>query len=408
MPVSRAIQKLMDEADSISRRSKPTAQDKLRHSYLLTKIASLRAESGHASSFSASEDYRATEFRARLVNAWRLIAKGELPISEIRANQESGLATITNANNAAGGAFVPVQFLFSDLQVALAAHDPLFDADKVTLITTKNGNTVEMPMLSDVSQKAVPVTEAASDTTYTNLASVGNAENNTFMYRTPKIKTSMEFGEDVFADFQVSILERAFTERIARGVGADMIAGNSAGHIKGIIPSLESLGVVPVTAAGSGSDDGGSGTGANSIGSQDIRNLYFSVNSAYRNSPKAAWLMNDTVLLAIAGLRDKQNHLLNLVQYDGNGQPRIFGKPVYVSPSCPNIATSASGPVLFGDLSRWVTRQVPGDNYVRRYTQAPGLAENALVAWSCFARYGGQLLAIDPAYSPINYLQMHS
>ena len=74
--------------------------------------------------------------------------------------------------------------------------------------------------------------------------------------------------------------------------------------------------------------------------------MYYSVDSAYRSSPKAAWLMNDTTLQQLAGVVTKMGlPLINVV----NGVPTLHGKPVKVSPSMDDV-TNGGYPVLFGAL----------------------------------------------------------
>jgi len=404
---TRQIDSLFQEMRTIEKRGNPTPADKLRHSALLSQVACLR----RANTKGPGTDFAHAEYRRKVLAQWQEIAKypeNDLSplLNEFRDTQTAGAATITGTTQSAGGVFVPIQFLYVEIQNQLAAHDALFDSDKVSLLLTNSGSTLELPIVSDVSEFATPVAEAASDSGYSNLALVGNAENNVFSYRSGKIAVSIEFGQD--AEAFVSSIENFFAGRIARGVGRDLVTGNSAGHIRGLLPSLESLGVPFTTASGSAADDGSASTGANSIGSADLHNLFSSVNSAYRNSPKCAWLMADTTLLAIASLRDKMGAQLGLVKYDGDGQPRLFGKPIYISPSLPSIAPSAQGVVIFGDLSRWITRAVPRTNYVQRFSEIPGIAEQGKVCFEAFARYGGQLLATDSSASPISYLSMFS
>jgi len=49
-------------------------------------------------------------------------------------------------------------------------------------------------------------------------------------------------------------------------------------------------------------------------------------------------------------------------------------------------------PVVFGDVSHWLTRHAGSSDYVKNYRELPGVLEKGLTAWSCFSRWGGQLL----------------
>jgi HK97 family phage major capsid protein len=344
-----------------------------------------------------------SETRKRLIESYRMIARGE----EIRAVQTAGFGTVHYSNNS-GNSFVPTSFMYSGLQNSAKMHSPLFDSDKVTFGRTDKGNPTQVPLADDTSEVATVVGEAVSDTDYETIQGATQIMNYTFMYRTPKISTTIEFDQDAFlADTQVSILENFFAERIARGVSAHLLNGNGSGKPLGLLPSLDANGVFPISAAGSSENDGiVSNTGANSIGSRDLQNLYHSVDVAYRNSPKAAWIMADTTLLSIEALVDKYGNQLELIKYV-NGGPTLFGKPVYSDPNMAAIAPSAAT-VIFGDLGRWFTRYVPSAGFITRYFEVPGLAENGEMAWTANGRFGGCLLSNASVQTPINYLRQHS
>jgi hypothetical protein len=64
-------------------------------------------------------------------------------------------------------------------------------------------------------------------------------------------------------------------------------------------------------------------------------------------------------------------------------------------------------PVVFGDLSHWLTRHANGADYVRNYRELPGVVEYGLTAWSCFSRWSGQLLSSNGSRPPISYIRNH-
>jgi len=143
----------------------------------------------------------------------------------------------------------------------------------------------------------------------------------------------------------MEMFKKFAADRIARKVGKLLINGNGVNTILGLVPSLAALGVTPVTAVGSAGNSGGAEDGSNSIGSKDVATLYYSVNEAYRNSPKAAWFMNDGTRAYLAQIVSKQG--VPLVQWQGP-EAYIFGKPVKVCPGMDSIGASKS-PVVFGD-----------------------------------------------------------
>jgi HK97 family phage major capsid protein len=411
------------EANAITKKAVISKNDEMRFKFLMQKISVLKSGAMTADEFRFAQvndelirqgkrqiiPSSVSPERRAIANVYKklALATDEDFGRELRAVQQAGVATLANPSVAAGGAFVPVKFLFTELQVALKKADPLYNPNVCTVLQTETGNSLQIPLVSDVSVDAAQVGEAQSDTTATNLAELSGQMSNTFMYRTPKFRTSYEFLQDA-SDVAVSMIEDFFVDRLYRGVGADLINGNKGtAGINGIIPQLETLGVTPVTAVGSASNDGNAAhNGTNSIGTDDLAALYSSVDAAYRASAKCGWLMNDNTFLFLQQLKDQVGFPISIIKYDTvTGWPTIFNKPVQISPSMPNIGASNT-PIIFGALDRWLTRIVP--SHVIRYQEAPGLVEAAVCAWSCFARFGGTLLATDPNASPLNYIRNHS
>jgi HK97 family phage major capsid protein len=232
-----------------------------------------------------------------------------------------------------------------------------------------------------------------------------------YTYSTDRWDVSMEAVQDLQGALSISNLAlRVFSSRLARGIGRDLLTGDASGNQPlGLLTALSNIGVPPVTAVGSSANTGGVETGANSIGSIDFANLVADLDSAYLDSPKAAFIMNRTTLGAVNAIVDKQGHPAEIVQYV-DGQPFILGIPVKISPSMEGIGPS-NIPVLLGDFSYWATRIVTADDNVglRVYREANGLIENGNVGLGCFTRAGGALLYHDTGSpAPFAILRCHS
>jgi HK97 family phage major capsid protein len=345
------------------------------------------------------------EQRAK-ADAWQLAVKVVSERRDVNESEGNILARI-GSYNSLGGTFVPTEFL-SDVYAAQATHDALFDEDAVTYYESSTGRVAQVPLYGDIEAEAVQIDEAADSTSVeTNINVPGQANVGVYSFRSPLWRLPMEALQDVEAmGGAMEIFKKFAADRIARGVGKKLINGNGVGTILGLIPALAALGVTPTTAVGSANNTGGSETGANSIGSQDIAKLYYSVNEAYRNSDKAAWFMNDSTRTYLAQLVSKQG--VPLVWWSGP-EAYIYGRPVKICPGMNNIGASNS-PVVFGDGSYWMTRCVRDDlNYVQLVKEAPGLIEKGLVGFRMFARYGGALLYNDKnSPAPFGVLQNHS
>ena len=83
------------------------------------------------------------------------------------------------------------------------------------------------------------------------------------------------------------------------------------------------------------------------------------------------WATFLAVVKAISTTGDGTSTAAYVLPKDDRGHYLLFGKPVYISPSMPDIAFSPtpSMPILFGDWSRFLIRHVPTEAVVRRYEE---------------------------------------
>jgi HK97 family phage major capsid protein len=150
--------------------------------------------------------------------------------------------------------------------------------------------------------------------------------------------------------------------------------------------------------------------GVATLGSDDFQAAIAAIDSAYLESPKAAWIMNRRTLAAVANIKSSTGQPIGLVQYV-DGKPFILGIPAKVSPSMPDMGASNVS-VILGDFQYWLTRLVvSGENNIglKTYFEGPGLAENGNVAVNCFVRADGALLYTDNGSpAPFQPIQHHS
>jgi HK97 family phage major capsid protein len=333
------------------------------------------------------------------VRAWKAVAeKRDMSEGSIipRIGTYSGL-----------GFFVPTDF-FPQVFGAMKAHDALFDPENVTFISSTNGRPLPVPTYDDTEIVASVVSEAGSQTSV-DIDATNQAVLGAYSYSTPRFVCSLEAFDDTEGGVNIIDMFKKFSAgRLARGIGADLVVGSGSGKTLGLIPSIEALGVAPVSAAGSSANTGGTESGASSIGTDDFIAALNTLDDAYANSPKCAWLMNKKTLANVSGIKNKMGDLLNFVKYV-DGVPTILNIPVKICPSMDNIGVS-NVPVVLGDLSYWATRLIVDDiSGIKIYREAPGLIENGNVGFRTFVRAHGALLYSGvAAQSPFIYIRNHS
>jgi HK97 family phage major capsid protein len=170
------------------------------------------------------------------------------------------------------------------------------------------------------------------------------------------------------------LLTDLFGERLGRTANEVLTTGTGSGQPNGI-----------VTAASTGL----TAASATAITSDELIDLFHSVDPAYRASPKCRWMFNDSTLAAIRKLKDGQGNYLWQMGDVRTGEPDMFlGKAYSVNQAMADIATGNSS-VLFGDLSRYVVRKVRGFQVM---TLRERYAENFQVGMVGFKRFDGELL----------------
>jgi HK97 family phage major capsid protein len=406
---TRGLSLLIQEASALSNKPNWTKQDERRNAFLLSAIAAVKAgatleevDNDHMNEMRAAngvEAKAAPHKRAAEVRAWKAVA-------EKRDMTEGNIIPRIGTFNSLGF-FIPTDF-FPQVFTALKAHDALFDPENVTFISSTNGRPLPVPTFDDTENVASVVSEAGSQTSV-DIDATGQAVLGAYSYRTPRFVCSLEAFDDIEGGVNIIEMFKTFSaDRLARGIGADLVVGNGSGKTLGLIPSTEALGVNPVVASGSSANDGSTSTGANSLGTDDFVAAFNSLDDAYANSPKAAWLMNRKTLATVSGIKNKMGDLLNFVKYI-DGVPTILGIPVKICPSMDNIGVS-NVPVVLGDLSYWATRLIVDDiSGIKIYREAPGLVENGNVGFRTFVRAHGTLLYSGAAVqSPFQFIRNHS
>jgi HK97 family phage major capsid protein len=334
---------------------------------------------------------------------FRSVTKGPEFRTETLGSMTSAIGSYSNL-----GSFVPTDF-YAEVFAAMGEHDPLYDVDgPCTVLQSTNGHAVQIPVWDDIVNLGSQVGEG-SDTTgdQINLGNPNAVTLGVHNFRSPVHTVSMEADQDIEAAYGAfSMFKQFMGDRLARTIGAKLISGNGSSTVLGLLAALAAANAPSVVAAGSSDNTGGTETCVNSIGTADLGDLYFKVNAAWRSRPSCGWLMNDNTLTYLTTVLNKMGNPIFHVE---NGVQYILNKPVYVSPSMASIGSS-NVPVIFGDLSQWVTKIV-SDDMTRIQRLDETYIEQGLVGFRMFVRAGGVLAYQGDGSgnsSPLAYLINHS
>lgn len=187
-----------------------------------------------------------------------------------------------------------------------------------------------------------------------------------------------EFIQDEQVGLVGGILAEMLGESAGRALNKALTDGDGSGKPTGILD-------------GTGGAAQGKETAANNaIVKTEFLDLVHSVDPAYRNNPKSAFMFNDNTLLRIRkldfGTTDDEPIWQPSLR---EGEPdRILGYAYVINQDFPSLAASAKI-AAFGDWSKYVVRQVRDIGIVRLDETFADLMQTAFLGWM---RYDAKLI----------------
>ena len=246
----------------------------------------------------------------------------------------------------AGGYVVPQDFY--DTVISAKVPSVAMRKTNARVITTSNGRDLPIPTQSAYGAAAY-VTEGAtiSETDDTGAKVTAKA------YAAARLtKVSYQLLEDSAVDVGTLIGEnigRAF----AKFEDPEFLIGTGSGssHITGATTNAS-----PVTVAVGGTT---------SFTYADLMTYYFSVQPQYRSAPGAGFVLMDTAMATLLGLKDSNNRPIWTASTIPGEPDTLLAKPLVTSP---NFATEAANSLfgLWGDFSNGYAIRQDGTLQVRR------------------------------------------
>ncbi|EHK56826.1 phage major capsid protein [Allomesorhizobium alhagi] len=273
----------------------------------------------------------------------------------------------------AGGYTVPEGFS-GEIDVAMKAWGPMWDADVVRELTTSSGNRIPWPTIDDTAKTGrIKAENAAVDDDGTDDAVFGEKQLDAYVYDTGMVRIPLELLQDSAFNIE-SLMNDLFGERLGRTANTALTTGTGSSQPNGIV-TASSLGKTAASAT--------------ALTADELIDLLHSVDPAYRASPKCRWQFNDTTLATIRKLKDGQGNYLWTMGDVRAGEPSLLlNHPYSINQAMANIAASAK-PVIFGDHSRYIVRKVSGFQVL---TLRERYAENFQIGMVGFKRFDGELL----------------
>ena len=256
-------------------------------------------------------------------------------------------------------------------------------------ITTSTGNTLQWPTWDDTSNEGEWLS-ISSDSTTGAAPTFGQVVFNANVVSSKQVLVPVQLLQDSAFDMQAELSD-AFAIRLARAINKAITLGNSgAAQPAGLL-----IGITNIVNATGGISSGN--TDLNSLGVDDLSNLIAALDPAYR--AKAKFMGAMSTFDSMRKMKDSLGRPLWVASVT-QGQPdTIFGYPWFFNQAMDAIGAGKK-PLVFGDFSKYVVRNVLGYTLVR-------FNELYMTTYNCgFQMYGrvdGQILqpaAFCVAYNP--------
>jgi HK97 family phage major capsid protein len=270
----------------------------------------------------------------------------------------------TAGTTTAGGYTVPTE-LSDQIIISMKAWGPMYDEAICTIMNTTAGNPIDIPTVDDTGVAVEKHTEAGAVTDDGGSdATFGKKTLSAYVYDTEWVKFSYELAQDSIFNFE-TLLGGLLGQRLGRRANTELTTGDATGDPEGIV---------------TGSTLGKTAAATAAITWDEIIDLEHSVDPAYRASPKARYMFNDTTLSAVRKLKDGNGNYLWQAGDVQKGVPGSFnGRPYSINQAMDSLA-AAKKVMLFGDFSKYFVRKVGGIvMFVARERFAPDIGLLGLI-----------------------------
>lgn len=249
--------------------------------------------------------------------------------------QERAMSSTTGSE----GGYLTNDSLMPSLEKSLKYFGGIRQACRV--IRTSTGTTLNWPTMDDTSTSATIGTQNVAPSTQD--VTFGQKTIGCFRFQSPVFPVPHELLRD--AQIPVgSIIGEALGERISRKQNTDYTTGAGGGSV--------SEGIVTASTAGKTADS------ATVFTWEEVIDLIFSVDKAYRDSPNFGLMMHDSVYAYLLKLEDSQGRPLYLPSLHGDAPKTWLGYKVHINNDMASTLAANAKVILAGDFSKGIVRDV--------------------------------------------------
>jgi HK97 family phage major capsid protein len=327
-------------------------------------IAKMRADEEREAKFAVAAS--AIETQVRMETALRNPDEDKVR-ALVNGDIRSAVFERRDVTTASTGAPVPTSF-YDQIIKHMVVAGPMLETS--TMIRTTGGEKLQIPRTNAYSTATLTAEGSAfseSDPTFQAFLEL-DAYKYGFL-----VQVAREMVEDSGVDLLGFLAEQS---GIAIGVAVNTALTTGSG-------SSAPTGIV--TAAGTGVTGSTAVSGA--FTADNLIDLSYSVNSAYRRMPGTGWAMQGATIAAVRKLKDTYGQYLFQPSLQAGQPDQLLGYPIYENPDVAAVGTAAKS-VVFGNLRSYYVRMAGGIRFDRSDEYA---FANDLITFKASVRLDGGL-----------------
>lgn len=294
----------------------------------------------------------------------------------VQAVRQKMLQNAMSTGTGSEGGYLAPDGFSAELLRALKEYGGMREVSRV--IQTSSGVAINWPTTDATSEEGEIVGENASVST--GETTFGTLPHATYKFSSKSIALPFELLQDSEIDLEAYVRE-LLQERLGRITNRMFTTGDGSGQPHGIVTDA---------AVGKAAPSGQTDT----VTWEDLIDLEHSVDPAYRRTGNNRYMFHDKTLRDLKKLKDDQSRPL-WVPGVATAEPDTLNGYQYSINQHMDQLEADSKPVLFGDFSRYIIRDVMQIQFFRmtdsKYT------EKGQVGFLAFMRAGGRLMDVGGA-----------
>lgn len=320
----------------------------------------------------AKEEYKEA-FRKYVLGGEKRMSERELDVLAQHFVGEERAATASSTTAAAGGYTIPEDFSY-EIEKFMEYTGPFANFSgngPFRLWTSETGADLPWPTIDDTAQDSYLLAESGDATTSATGVTVGTETLKAYAFNTGLIPVTRQIMQDSFTQFS-SLIAELFGERMGRGVNTAATTGTGSTQPEGVV-----LGASQGKVSASGT----------AFTQNELLDLLYSVNKAYRMGPKVGWMLHSSMVGNIRKLDvSTSNYTQPLFQPSlAAGVPdKILGYQYWENDAMSSALTTGQKILLFGDFNKFVIRRVRGFEILRSDERYFELLQVAFMGWLRF------------------------